>query len=545
MSTRTLASSSRRRSLAVLVLALAFLAAPPSASPVAAQAAGALPGLSVPVAGDVPYRLALEPFTIPGLPGLHSFAVAGDAGKVVLLAGRTNGLHGFAPSREAAQFPSFPKELANDTVYVVDLASRKLLGQAKVTGLPSPYPNQLQASNTQYLLEGGFLYVAGGYGPDPATGTMVTLPFVTAIDFDALVAAVTAGKPLDADFAKASMARFEHPALAVTGGDLEVQGGSVLLIYGHRFDGEYSAGGGQAFQEYTNSVRVFTVAATRGASGVSLQVSFQGSVPQVASGLSPDNPYHRRDLNVRPTLDPTGTPRIGVYGGVFKGGRMEGYVHPIYITPGSTLGLAVQEDTTATQLLSQYDCAVVQLYSQSRGATYSTFYGGLSQYYWDASCSCLKRDPVDVFGKGIDGLPFIASVSTFRVTAAGSAQFLHQGESFPPAAGAPACPSQGTGGGTVTAQFLGSESKFVPVAGLPSSNGVLLLDQLHGKTVVGYLVGGIAAWCPPEGANAARCYASTQGTSCASNQIYQVTLDPGTATPTVPLVPPAPAATGG
>jgi hypothetical protein len=49
--------------------------------------------------------------------------------------------------------------------------------------------------------------------------------------------------------------------------------------------------------------------------------------------------------------DPTGTPRIGVYGGVFKGGKMQGYVTPLYVTPGSNVGLSVTEDTSAAQLL--------------------------------------------------------------------------------------------------------------------------------------------------------------------------------------------------
>jgi hypothetical protein len=490
-------------------------------------------------AADVPYSLDLQAFTIAGFPGLHSFALAGGPSQVVLLGGRTNGLHGFAPSAEAAQAPSFPRQYANDTVYVLDLVNRKLLGQAKVTGLPKPYLNQFQATNLQYLLQAGFLYIVGGYGPDPATGAMVTLPYLTAVDFDALVKTVTTGGALDAAFAQAHMASFQHPALAITGGDLEDQGGAVLLLYGHLFDGEYSSdGGGQVRQEYSNSIRVFSIQASRGTSGVQLQASSTGSYPNVTSGMDPDNPFHRRDLTVKPALDPTGAPRIGVYGGVFKGGKMQGYLSPLYVTPGGNVGLNVTEDTSAAQLLSQYDCATLQLYSKSKGAMYSTFLGGISQFYWDPACNCLKGDAVNLSTRPIDGLPFIASVSTFRVTSAASAQFLHQGAAFPPAAAAPTCP--GTNGGTVTAQYLGAETKFVPTAGLPSTHDVILLDNLSGKTVLGYLIGGIAAWCPPvNGQTVPNCYASGQGTTCASSQIYQVTLDPGTATPTVRLSPPA------
>jgi hypothetical protein len=492
-------------------------------APLVAQTAPAAPSGK---AAGVPYSIDLQGFTIAGLPGLHSFAVAGSSRRLVMLAGRTNGLHGFAPSKEAAQFPSFPKEFANDTVYVADLTRRRLLGKAKVTGLPSPYSNQLQASNPEYLLAGGFLYIVGGYGPDPKTGTMVTLPFVTAIDLDPLVKAVTSHQPLDASFAQAHMASFQHPALAISGGDLSSMGNSVLLTYGHRFDGEYTPGGGQAFQEYSNSVRVFTMQASRGAGDVGLQVTFLGSVPDAASGMDPENPYHRRDLTAKPALDPAGNPRLGVYGGVFKGGRIEGFLHPIYITPGSTLGIDVAEDTAATQLLSQYNCGALQVWSKAKAAMYSTFFGGLSQFYWDASCNCLKRDPGNLLSQGIDSLPFISSVSTLRVTAAGSDQFLHRGAAFPPSGAAPTCEG-GAGRERVRAQFLGAETKFVPTSGAAWSNGVLQLDRIRRRTAVGYLVGGVAAYCPPGGDNGSRCYASTQGTSCASDHIYRVVLDPG------------------
>lgn len=500
------------------------------------------PGQATAQTGDVPYSLGLQAFVIPGYPGLHSFAMAGDPGQLVLIGGRTNGLHGFAPSTDAAQAPSFPKTAANSTVYVLDLVNRKVLGQATVTGLPQPYLSQFQATNLQYVLQDGFLYIVGGYGPDPSTGTtgtMVTLPFVSVIDFAALVKTVTSGGALDAAFAQANMASFQHPALAITGGDLQVQNGAFLLMYGHLFNGEYTVdGGGQVQQEYSNSIRVFSMQTSRGANGLQLQVSYTGSFPNVTSGMDPDNPYHRRDLTVKPALDPAGTPRIGVYGGVFKGGKMQGYVTPLYVTPGSNVGLNVTEDTAATQLLSQYDCAALQLYSKAKGAMYSTFLGGISQFYWDPSCNCLKGDAVNLSTRPVDGLPFINSVSTFRVTSAGSAQYLHQGAAFPPAGAEPTCP--GTSGGTVTSQYLGSETKLVTAAGLAKTNDVILLDGLTKPTVLGYLIGGIAAWCPPvDGQAVPNCYASGQGTTCASSQIYQVTLDPTKATPTVQLRAPA------
>jgi hypothetical protein len=173
---------------------------------------------------------------------------------------------------------------------------------------------------------------------------------------------------------------------------------------------------------------------------------------------------------------------------------------------------------------------------------YTTLFGGISQYYWDPACSCLRRDAVDlnVPGKPVDGLPFVSSVSTFRVDGAGSAQFLHTADRFPPAGGAPTCPA--ASGGPVPANFLGAESKFIPATGVPAfPNGVLQLDAIAQKTVLGYLVGGIAASCPPGGDDALRCYASgaPPAGSCASSLLYQVTIDPTVPTATVRLQAPA------
>lgn len=480
-----------------------------------------------PATGDVPYSLTLEAFSIDGLPGLHSYAYAGTANQAVLLAGRTNGLHGFEPSRKAAEFPSFPTEYANNVIYLVDLTQRKLLGQATIDNLPKPYANQLQASNTQYYLDGDWLYVAGGYGPDPSTGVMATLPLLTVIDFQALVQTLSSGGALDATFAGANMAMFQHPALAITGGDVQLLGNQFLVVYGQRFDGVYTPGGGQVSQEYSNSVRVFTVSTARGESGLELAVTYQGADPNSTSGMDPDNPYHRRDLNVAPAMSPSGQERIGVYGGVFKGGRMEGYEEPIYITADSLsqpLGLLIQEDTAAHQLLSQYDCAQLQLYSTSRQTMYSTFFGGMSYYYWEESCSCLQHDTLDL-NMGIDGLPFINSISTLQVTGAGTAQFLHTGATFPPASAMPQC--KAADGTWVNADLLGSETKLILVPNLPlTTNGVLQLDSIQETTVIGYLVGGIASTA---------AYGSTQGVTCASDQIYQLTLNPSQATSTVKL----------
>jgi len=475
--------------------------------------------------GDVPFQLTLETLTVEGYPGLHSFGMAQYEGKLVLFAGRTNGLHGFPPNREEAKEPSFPKEYANKTIYVIDVEGQSLK-QASIESLPAVYKSLFMASNVEYAVRDGWLYVIGGYGPDPSkpNGALLTLPYVSVVDLEALVTAVENGTPLDQSFADAHMANSQQPAAAVCGGDLKFLGDLALLVFGQQFDGEYSQGS-TAFQQYSNAVRVFNLSASPKDGGVDLTVNFQGTVP-ANTNLPPDNPYHRRDLTVKSAVTADGQPQVVAYGGVFKGGKMEGYLEPIYIDSISTSpGISLKVDTSAQQLLSQYDCAGIVM---NAGETlYTTFFGGISYYYWDGTG--LKHDPIDL-KHGVDGVPFINSISTFKVVSSGekrtSAQFLHRGATFPPADGQPVC-------GKTMMPYLGAETEFVIQSDVPQySNGVIKLNEIKDKIVIGYLIGGIAAEIP---------YASSKGNAgtCASNLIYRVTLDPNQSTPTIKLQAPS------
>jgi hypothetical protein len=415
-------------------------------------------------------------------------------------------------------------------VYVLDLASRKLLGKAKVDGLPAKAASQFKATNTQYLLRQGWLYIAGGYGPDPKKGTLVTLPYVTAVNFDALVDAVVNRKPLDAKFESASVVYFDHPALAITGGDLEwlpdAGGGTLfVLAFGHQFDGEYTPGGGLVNQQYSDSIRVFRFDYAQGGAKPA-KINYLGKFPNISGQMDPENPYHRRDLTLKPTIDASGQRRLAAYGGVFKGGRTEGFVNPIYIQPGQGAVTAAPDDGTV-QLLSQYDCAAIQLFDKRGANVYTTFFGGISQYYWDEASQSLKRDVINLPG-GVDGLPFINSISTLRMPVAGGAgtQFLHVGQTLPPSGAPVSCP-----GSSLAAAYLGAETKFVPVSSAPQvTDGVLQLNAISAKSVIGFLVGGIAATAP---------YSGPDKITCASPMFYQVTLDPSQPSQTVRLQAPA------
>lgn len=485
----------------------------------------------------IPYSLTLEGFAIDGFPGLHSAALAGAPEKLVMIGGRRNGLHGFPTNATAAQNPAFPKTEANDTIYVLDLKNRKLLGSAQVSSLPPKVIKQFMATNTQYELLNGWFYIIGGYASDPQTGSFSTLGYVTVVNFDALADAVINKQPLDAAFASANIVQFDHLALAITGGELELlpdASGATdfVLAFGHQFDGEYTTSGGIANQIYSDGVRVFQFTYPANSAKPSA-VNFMTAVPNPpGTQMDPENPYHRRDYTLKASLDASGKRRLVAYGGVFKGGRIEGFVNPVFIGSGSNT-VTLTPNTKTTQLLSQYDTAAIQLFDNrgGSGTIYTTFFGGISQYYWDDATKSLKRDPLNLNKTDAkDGLPFINSVSTLKMPTSTDSgiQYLHLGATFPPSSAIPSC--TGTNGNT-SAPYGGTECKFVIASGTPlATEGVLQLSAITSPSVVGYMVGGIASTAPyPNGA------------TCASNMFYQVTLNPAQPTSTVQLqAPPSP-----
>ncbi len=516
----------------LLVLALLLTVAGCTTQQPAPQTANSTPTATTETgAAAIPYSLTLEGFSIDGFPGLHSAVVAGAPEKLLMIGGRRNGLHGFPAGHDAAKGPSFPKTEANDTIYALDLVNRKLLGSAQVGSLPAKVASQFKATNTQYQLVNGWLYVIGGYGPDPKTGTLGTLAYVTVVNFDALADAVINKKPLDAAFASANIVQFDHPALAITGGELDLLPDAsapgttdFVLAFGQQYDGEYTVGGGLTTQLYSDGVRVFQFTYPANSAKPSA-VKFVTAVPNPpGTQMDPENPYHRRDFTMKPSLDASGNRRLVAYGGVFKGGRIEGFLNPVFIGSGSNT-VTLTPNTSTSQLLSQYDTATIQLFDNrgGSGTIYTTFFGGISQYYWDDATKSLKHDALNL--PAVDGLPFINSISTLKMPTANDTgiQYLHTGQTFPPASAAPTCSN-------VAAPYGGTETKFVIASGMTlATPGVLQLSAINNTSVVGYTVGGIAATAPYPG-----------GATCASNMFYQVTLNPNQPTGTVQLqAPPA------
>jgi hypothetical protein len=96
--------------------------------------------ISINLFAQFPYTLQLNPVSIPGLNGLHSYAYAQSNGKWLIVGGRLDGLHARQP------FNSFPSNQNNAHLYVIDPINKQFW-KRPLNNLPVAIKEQLQSTN--------------------------------------------------------------------------------------------------------------------------------------------------------------------------------------------------------------------------------------------------------------------------------------------------------------------------------------------------------------------------------------------------------------
>lgn len=428
----------------------------------------------------LPFSVVIDqaPFSLPT--GLQSYASAIQGGKWLLLAGRTNGLHGFDNVGN-----NFPPSFQNTVVYVVDPTTGNSWSRDLSTGgLTQDQIDDLSTTASQSFQKGSTLYVVGGYGVNTATGDMETKSTLTAIDLNQMIDWVVNG----AGSAVGAIRQTSDPYLQVTGGFLFQANDHqpMLLMLGQNFQGLYRDTSNGL---YTQQIRPFWIHDN----GKEISIL---AVP--SSATLPD--YRRRDLNIAPILL-NNRFAYTAFAGVFTLDTGVWTV-PITIFPdGSSFEPDPEDANTFKQAMNHYNCPTFGLYSTRSKEMYVVFPGGISFGYFQGGVFTTDSE-----------IPFINQMTTVKIDRNNSCtQYLMSGEY-------PFIASTGTNPGNQL--LFGAEAMFFPVDGIPLfSNGVIQLDALPREpVVVGYIVGGIMSTLPNT---------NTRLDSTSSPYVFTVTLLPG------------------
>ena len=314
----------------------------------------------------------------PGAPRIQSFSFGQWKGRWVFIGGRIAGYHGVGGGSA-----EFLRADADRDVWVIDTTVRPARTyHAPVAELPSmlaPVKDEWTASGALYFQDGQSLYIAGGYGQN-AHGDWVTFPMLTKVDLPRLIDGVMRGH-VRSD----SIGFVSSPLVQSAGGELVKLGdGCFYLVMGHVFIGSYTAFEGQGehnspvapSQRYLNEIRKLKIIDTGGRLTVTLVQTYSNA-----------EQFHRRDLNVTQTLSPQGL-GFAAYGGVFTPDKQLSYSHPVFLFPGA----APAVDETFEQKMNAYACARMLIYDEPGKTMYTTFFGGISRYFWNASTSAFQEN---------------------------------------------------------------------------------------------------------------------------------------------------------
>lgn len=386
-----------------------------------------------------PFTVQIEPVITTPLPGMHSFAFAQSGNKWLIIGGRTNGLHGLNSSG------AFPSEYKNDVVTVIDTSTWAFY-TADLNQLPKAIADPMRSTNMQYIQEGNYLYMVGGYGYDSVASIFVSYPKLTAVHVDDMINAVINSLPIASTIRQVTDTNF-----SICGGDLGKIGSDYYLIFGHNFGGRYTDPPSPIFtQTYSDRIKKFNL------TDDGTTISLTGFTYQLDT-----NNFHRRDLNTGPIVKPDGSLAIGAYGGVFRKDSNLPFREPITISATATT-----VNSSYQQVMQQYTCALMPIYDSTTQKMYTTFFGGISLYDFNDTTSLMKRDSL---------VPFVNEVTTMTVGPSGLVE-----ETILP---------------VKLSGLLGSNAKFVPTQNISTyaNNVIRIRDLPNTKILAGYLLGGIRA----------------------------------------------------
>ena len=270
---------------------LLMLAAVAFFPPWVAVAQHQTPAFDLPAVGGVlPYGITLREVSLAPavVPNIHSVAAADWSGQWVILAGRTNGLHGLTGNN------AFDPSFENREVWVIDPVAKqswhKSLETSAASGLSQDQVDSLSAVNTQFYQDGDKWLITGGYGFLRSVGDYRTYDTLTAIDLPGLVQWVKSASGTESTQAVDHVQQIHDSHFQVTGGGMERIGSEYQLVFGQNYNGRYRPNFNGV---YTRQVRRFAVDWSNGL-----------AVPAASKTVTaPVDDFRRRDLNIVTILE--------------------------------------------------------------------------------------------------------------------------------------------------------------------------------------------------------------------------------------------------
>lgn len=327
------------------------------------------------VGGVIPYQVEIREISLlPAVtPNIHS-VVAGDwNGQWVILAGRTNGLHGLTG------MAAFDPAYENREIWVIDPAGKqswhKSLETSAASGLTQDQVDSLSSVNAEFYQDGETLLIAGGYGFKRSVSDHVTYDTLTAVHLPGMVAWVKEPAGSETSMASDHVDQIIDNYFQVTGGGLERTGVEYQLIFGQNYAGRYRPNFNGIYRKQVRRFRVDL------SNGLVIPDATKESTPQ-------DEAFRRRDLNVATMLqrgaEPDTFEEVAVaLSGVFtpEGGV---FTVPVVIEAG---GKVTMQDpaasTTMKQALQVYHCAEAGLYHRATDEMHLLLFGGLTIQEYD------------------------------------------------------------------------------------------------------------------------------------------------------------------
>jgi len=392
---------------------------------------------------STPFSVSLEPMIPDGFTGLQSYAWAKSGNKILLIGGRTDGLHRRQP------FVSFNKKYNNTDLIVLDVKTEKIWKKT-VTEFSAPLAEQLQSSNMEFYQQQNDLIVIGGYGYSETKRDHITHPAILKIKVKEMIDGIINNKDITSFITQLTDERMD-----VTGGHLNKLGNLFYLVGGQRFDGRYNPHGpdhGPGFsQEYTNQIRKFSIPEKDG------KITIENYAAVTDTAL-----LHRRDYNLLNQYDKNGREMLTIYSGVFQYEKDLPYTTLVDITTNNH-----SEVENFNQQFSHYHSATLPVYDKNKKTLYTIFFGGIAQKYIDPS-GIVKTD---------NDVPFVKHISVVERNANGIKEYL--------------LPEQLSG-------YFGTAAEFIPAdETLFSYNSILQLEKTGTKSLLaGYIIGGIDSRAP-------------------------------------------------